>query len=53
MLKIVLGVGLRRRAAHDVASSVATTIIVIHAQVMAHLMSQHGGEIRKTVIVEL
>lgn len=40
---------------HDAASSItfAALIVVIHAQVMAHLMGHHSGEIRQVVVAEL
>lgn len=42
-------------AVHDVGSFLrfATVIIMIHPQVMAHLMSQHSGETRKVFTAKL
>lgn len=45
---------LRCSACHDAASiTAAAVIIMIHAQVMAHLMSHHSGVIWKGVVTEL
>lgn len=46
---------LRCSAGHDVASFLrfAAAVIMIHAQVMAHLMSHDSGEIRKPFVTKL
>ncbi len=46
---------LPRSGCHDAASSItcATRIVMIHAQVVAHLVSHHSGGVFQVVAAEL
>lgn len=48
-------IGLPGGSRHDAVSSVALAarVVVIHAQVVAHLMGHHGGGLNQRVVGEL